>query len=154
MRIIASSPVPINLGILLLLVTSQSVVAEERYEVINATYVTRSETTRAERRIEGIFIVGDRNSGSVNNCLCSITYNRNSGAIVKSHAECKPERLGDAQPAPGHYTFIGPGKGRPAMISGLPDFATIRQDTGKLRFCTYIESAGGRYACVETSVKF
>jgi len=154
MPMIASRPIPINLGILLLLVTSQSVGAEERYEVINAAYVTRSEVARAEQRIEGIFTVGDRNTGSINKCRCSITYNRNSGAIIKSVAECTPEPLADTQAGSGRYSFFGPGKSRPATASGSADFASIHQDTGKLRFCTYIESAKGRYACVEASLKF
>jgi len=153
MRMIASSPVSINLGIILCLVTSQSLAAEARYEVINASYITRSEGTRGEQRIEGIFTVGDRNTGSINNCLCSISYNRSTGAIVKSHAECKPEPLGDVQSASGHYTFFGPGKSRPVTASSSPDFASIHQDTGRLRFCTIV-SAHGRYACVEASLKF
>jgi hypothetical protein len=153
MRTKVSGSVLLYLGILLCFDKSETAYAEERYEVINATYISRSEAKRAEQRMEGIFTVSDRNTGSINNCVCAIVYDRNSGATVTRSAECKPLALGDIQPAPGHYTFYGPGKGRPVTASGSPDFASIVQDTGKLRFCTYLEKSG-RYTCVEAPLKF
>ena len=153
MRTKVSRSVLLYLGVLLCFDKSQTAHAEERYEVINATYISRSEARRAEQRMEGIFTVSDRNTGSINNCVCAIVYDRNSGATVTRSAECKPLALGDIQPAPGHYTFYGPGKGRPITASGSPDFASIVQDTGKLRFCTYLEKFG-RYTCVEAPLQF
>ena len=154
MRMRVSTPLPLYLCALLLIIAPQFAFAQERYEIINAIYISRSEAPRAEQRIQGIFAVADRNTGSINNCVCSITYNRNSGATMKRDAECKPIPLGDIQPAPGHYSFYGPGKSRPATASGLPDFASIHQDTGKLRFCTFLEQVPGRYTCVEAQLKF
>src|SRR5215467_8115357 len=99
--------VPLYLGILLCYDTSRMAYAEERYEVISALYISRSEATRAQQKLEGMFTVSDRNTGSINNCICTIVYNRNSGATVTKNGECKPVALGDIQPAPGHYTFYG-----------------------------------------------
>jgi hypothetical protein len=128
--------------------------AEDRYEFINAQYISRSEATRADQRMVGIFIIGDRNTGSVSNCLCSIVYNRNTGTIVERRAECKSESLGDAQAAPGRYTFFGPGKSRPISASGSPEFASINQEIGRLRFCAYREGVPGHYICIEAPLKF
>jgi len=153
MRIKVSRSVLLYLGILFCFEKSQAAYAEERYEVINAIYISRSEATRAEQRMEGVFTVSDRNTGSINNCVCAIVYERNRGATVRRNAECKPVALGDIQPAPGRYTFYGPGKSRPITASGSPDFASIAQDTGKLRFCTYLEKFG-RYTCVEAPLQF
>src|SRR5215468_10012029 len=110
MRTKVSRFVPLYLGSLLCIDTPQTAFAEERYQVIDAIYTSRSGTTRAEQRVEGIFTVSDRNTGSINNCVCTIVYNRNSRATVKRIADCKPLALGDIQPAPGHYTFYGPGR--------------------------------------------
>jgi len=151
MRTKVSMSLPLYLGVLLCY--DQIACAEERYEVINAIYISRSEATRAEQKVEGMFTVADRNTGSINNCVCAIVYSRNTGATLTRNGECKPVALGDIQPAPGHYTFYGPGKSRPVTGSGSPDFASIAQDTGKLRFCTYLERSG-RYTCVEAPLNF
>ena len=153
MRTKISKSVLLYLGILLCFDKSETAYAEERYEVINAIYISRSEAKRAEQRMEGIFTVSNRNTGSISNCVCAIVYDRNSGATHTRNAECKPVVLGDIQPASGHYTFYGPGKSRPITASGSPDFASIVQDTGKLRFCTYLEKFG-RYTCVEAPLQF
>ena len=153
MRTKVSRSVLLCLGILLCFDKSQTAYAEERFEVINAIYISRSEAKRAEQRMEGIFTVSDRNTGSISNCVCAIVYDRNSGATVTRNAECKPVALGDIQPAPGHYTFYGPGKSRPITAFGSPDFASIVQDSGRLRFCAYFEQ-DGRYTCVEAPLKF
>ena len=153
MRIKVSRSVLLYLGILLCFEKSQAAYAEERYDVINAIYISRSEATRAEQRMEGVFTVSDRNTGSISNCVCAIVYDRNSGASRTRNAECKPVALGDIQPAPGHYTFYGPGKSRPITAFGSPDFASVDQDSGNLRFCTYLEKSGS-YTCVEAPLKF
>ena len=57
MRTKVSRSLLLYLGILLCFDKSQTAYAEERYEVINAIYISRSEAKRAEQIMEGIFTV-------------------------------------------------------------------------------------------------
>jgi hypothetical protein len=153
---LASKSAALWIGLSCLLGSPGSALAGDRYVFIDGVNVSRSKAASPENQtIAGVYTIGDRNTGSVTYCLASITYNRASGALVKNNASCEAKPLDDAaQTSSGSYTFYGPGASRAVTRSGTPDFASVEQSTGRLRFCAFVDAAPGRYACIEAPLKF